>query len=94
MALSAQGAVARRMGTRSAFSRERHFLPASNKATLHRPGAGSNINDLLVGSAISLTGSLSVDSKGDEIPFLSFSPACGIAAISLVETVDMDGASN
>jgi len=33
VALSAQGAVARRMGTRTAFPREKHFLPASNKAT-------------------------------------------------------------
>ena len=82
------------MGTRYAFPREKHFLPASNKATYDWPGAGSNINDLLVGSAITLTGSLSADSKGDEIPFVSCSPACGIAAISLVETVDMDGASN
>jgi len=32
-ALSAQGAVARRMGTRPAFPREKHSLPASNKAT-------------------------------------------------------------
>ena len=33
VALSAQGTVVRRMGTRSAFSCEKHFLPASNKAT-------------------------------------------------------------
>ena len=58
------------------------------------PGAGSNLNDLLVVSAIILTGSLSADSKGDAIPFVSCSTSSGIAAISSVETVDMDGASN
>ena len=89
------GLVARRMGTRFAFPREKHFLPASNKATqLCRPGAGSNINDVLVGWAITLTGSLSADSKGDKIPFVFCSPACGITTIFLVETVYMDGASN
>ena len=31
----------------------------------------NNINDLLVGSAIRLTGSLSADSKGHELPFVS-----------------------
>ena len=69
------------------------FPSREQKSHLCRPGAGSNINDVLVGSAITLTGSLSADSKGDEIPFVSCSPACGIAAISLVETVNMDGAS-
>ena len=57
------------------------------------PGAGSNLNDLLVVSAIILTGSLSADSKGDAIPFVSCSTSRGIAAISSVETVDMDGVS-
>ena len=57
------------------------------------PGAGNNLNDLLVVSAIILTGSLSADSKGDAIPFVSCSTSSGIAAISSVEPVGMGGAS-
>jgi len=57
-------------------------------------GAGSKINDLLVVSAITLTWSLSADSKGDAIPFVSCSTSSGIAAISSVEPVDMGGTSN
>lgn len=65
-----------------------------SRATNISSGTGNNINDLLVVSAITLTGSLSADSKGDELSFVSCSTSSGIAAISLVETVDMDGASN
>jgi len=58
------------------------------------PGTGSDLNDLLVLSAITLTGSFSAYLKGDAIPFVSCSTSSGIAAISSVETVDLDGASN
>ena len=61
---------------------------------VRRPGADSNINSLLVGSPITLTKSLSADSKGDEIPFVSCSTSGGFAAISSVERVNMDSSSN
>ena len=85
------------METRPAFPGAKMFPSREQLQYSHlpRPRVGiNNINDVLVRSAITLTGSLSADSEGDELPFLSSLTSCGISTMTSVETAGIDEVSN